>query len=698
MAGANSNIQITDLDFSSIKTNLIESIKSFSDTNGNQPFKDYNFTGSGLNVLMDILAYNTQYNAYYLNMVANEMFLDSAAQRSSVVSQAKLLNYTPKSAIAPSALIDVTFTGVTDSSLTLPAYSNFLSSAINGVNYNFVNPNSYTVNTANNTVTFTNVEIKQGIGATYSYTVNSTTNPTYTFEVPDAAVDTSTLKVLVQQSSSNSSFDVYTLADNYLSLNNTSKVYFLQESLNGNYQIYFGDGILGQKLTDGNIVILNYLSTEGTGGAGANSFTLMNTVSGYAPSAVMSVSAATQGGDKESIDSIKFQAPKSYAAQGRAVTKEDYITAIQQNNLGISFDAVNVWGGEENSTPVYGQVFVSLKPQGAYNLTSTQKQRIIQEVITPISVLTVTPTIVDPDYTYLKLTINVVYDPTKTTQTAQQIENGVKASIQSFANKTLNTFNSTFSTYELLTAIQNYSSSIISSDYKIQLQKKFFPNLTTPTTYNLYYNAPLEKGILLSGVGSYPGMQFRDPTNLANIIDNIFLEEVPSNTNEVESLSILNPGYGYTATPTVTILGDGTGATAHAVIVNQRISSIVVDTPGTGYTSAIAVITNNPADTTGALGAAVVNLAGRYGTLRIYYNNTNSVKTIFNSNVGTIDYTNGIITLNSFNPYNVNNDLGQLTVTAAPTTSIISSAYNRIITIDPYDSTAIIVNVTSKSS
>lgn len=692
MAGANSNIQMTDLDFNTIKTNLKTFLQS-QDT-----LKDYNYEGSALSVLLDVLAYNTQYNAYYLNQVANEMFLDTAIQRGSVVSQAKLLNYVPKSSIAPTATINLAVSGVTDASLTLPKFTTFMSEAIDGINYNFVSVDTQTVNVSANTAMFENVVLKQGIPATVSFTVDSGANPSYTFEIPDQNVDTTTLTVVVQQSSSNSSSDVYTLASNYLTLQNNSKVYFLQEGLNNNYQVYFGDGILGNKLSDGNIVILSYVVTQGSAAAGANNFVLMDSISGYGTYVINSLTSATQGGGAESIDSIKFQAPKSYAAQGRAVTKEDYITAIQQNNLGIAFDAVNVWGGEENSTPVYGQVFISLKPQGAYNLTSTQKQRIIQDVITPISVLTVTPTIVDPDYTYLKLTVNVVYDSTKTTQTAQQIENGVKAAIQSFANKTLNTFNSTFSSYDMLTAIQNYSSSIVSSDYKIQLQKKFFPNLTTPTTYNLYYNTPLQKGILLSGVNSYPGMQFRDPTNLANIIDNVFLEEVPSNTNKIESLSILNPGYGYTATPTITILGDGTGATAHAVIVNQRINSIVVDTPGTGYTSAIAVITNDPSDTTGALGAAVVNLAGRYGTLRTYYNNTNSVKTILNSNIGTIDYTNGIITLNSFNPYEVDNSLGQLTVSTSPTTSIISSAYNRIITVDPYDPTAIVVNVTTKSS
>ena len=689
---ANTNTQVVNLDFDTLKRSFITYLQ------GQSTFKDYNFEGSGMSVLLDVLSYNTQYNAYYLNMVANEMFLDSATQRSSVVSQAKVLNYTPKSAIAPTATVNVIVNNVGVSSLTLPAYLNFGSSAINGVNYTFVNPDSYTVNVVGNTATFNNVEIKQGVPATYNFTVDSSTNPTYTFEIPDASIDTTTIKVLVQQSSSNSSYDIFKPATNYLTLNGSSKVYFLQESLNGNYQIYFGDGILGQHLNDGNIVRVSYLSTEGTSGAGANSFVLMNTVSGYAPSAVNSVTPATQGGDKESIDSIKFQAPKAYAAQGRAVSKNDYITAIQQNSLGISFDAVNVWGGEENNPPVYGQVFVSLKPAGAYNLTETQKQRIISEVINPISVLTVTPTIVDPDYTYLKLTLNVYYDPSKTSLTSAQIENGVKTSVQNFATKTLNTFNSTFNAYELLNTIQSYDNSIITSEYDVKLQKKFFPNLATPSTYNLYYNTPLQKGIFLSGVSSSPAVQFRDPTNLANIIDGIFIEEIPAATYGIDTISVINPGFGYQSVPTVTILGDGTGATAHAVVSAGAIRSIVVDTAGTNYTSAIAVITPVYGDTTGQLGAAVVNLQGRYGALRSYYNNTSQVKTVFLSNIGTVDYTGGVVTLNSFGPIDVDNPLGQFTVTANPTTSIISSTYNRIITIDPYDATAITVNVIAKAS
>lgn len=692
MAGANSNIQLTNLDFNNIKTNLKTFLQS-QDT-----LKDYNYEGSALSTLLDILAYNTQYNAYYLNMVGNEMFLDSALLRSSVISHAKLMDYTPKSAIAPAATINLAFTSVTDGSLTLPKFTTFMSEAIDGVNYNFLSSDSLTVNVSGGTASFQNVTLKQGIAATSAYTVDSSTNPSYTFEIPESNVDTSTLTVVVQQSSSNSTSEVYSLATNFLTLTNDSKVYFLQESLNNTYQVSFGDGILGNKLTDGNIVQLSYVVTQGSAAAGANNFVLMDNISGYSNYTLSPITPATEGGDKESISSIKYQAPKSYAAQGRAITKEDYITAIQQNHLGYSFDAVNVWGGEQNDPPVYGQVFVSLKPTGAYNLTATQKQRIITEVINPISVLTVTPTIVDPDYTYLQLVVNVVYNPNKTTQSSSQIESGVKAAIQSFANQSLNTFNSTFNSYDLLKTVQQYDSSIVTSEYDLKLQKKLFPNLVTPTTYTLQYNSSLLSGKFSSGVSSSPALQYRNPTNLAEIIDGVYIEEVPSSTNAVESISIINPGFGYTSAPTITILGDGVGATAHATISGGSLRSIVIDNVGSGYTSAIATVTPVSGDTTGQLGTVVVNLQGRYGTLRSFYNTSTNVKTILNSNVGTIDYQQGIINLTAFSPINVDNDLGQFTVTATPTTSIISSTYNRIITIDPFDPTAITVNVTAKSS
>lgn len=691
MATANSSIQFADLDFADIKSSLITFLKS-QDT-----FKDYNFSGSGLSTLLDILAYNTQYNAYYLNMVGNEMFLDTALQRSSVVSQAKVLNYTPKSTIAPTATINLTAYSVTTSLLTLPKFTKFISEAIDGVNYIFVNDDEQTVSVVSGQANFTDVALKEGTPVNYSFTVDTTSNPDLIFQIPDETIDTTTLEVAVQDSGTNSFSTVYTQASDVLLLDGTSTVYFLQEGLDGNYEIYFGDDIIGKKLINGNIVRLSYLSTNGTKAAGANSFILLDSISGFSNTSIFPVVPATNGGEKESIDSIRFQASKSYTAQNRAVSKNDYITLIQQNNLGYAFDAVNVWGGQENDPPVYGQVFVSLKPAGAYFFTDTQKQKIIQDVIKPISVLTVEPTLLDPDYTYLKLTANVLYDPRKTTLTAPQLQNTIKQSILSRATSTLNTFNSTFLETDITNSIMSIDSSIITNELIVQTQKKFFPSLAVPTSYNLNFGTTLAKGMFQSGITSTPAMTFRDPDNLTSTITNVFIEEIPSSTGGVDSISIINPGIKYQKAPTVTITGDGSGATALALInLNGTIREIRVTSNGSGYTSAVVTITAAEGDTTGTLGVAVANIEGRLGTLRTYYYTASGVKNILNSAVGTVDYETGLVQLNSFNPLGISNELAELTITANPSTSIISSSFNRIITVDQFDPNAIIVNLTAK--
>ena len=693
MAAANSNIQFTGLDFNLVKNNLKTFLRS------QDKLKDYDYEGSALSVLLDILAYNTQYNAFYLNQVANEMFLDSAQQRSSVVSHAKTLNYTPRSYIAPTAFVDVVITNVpiNYSSLTLPSYTNFLSESIDGVNYNFLTTESSTVNVSANTATFNNIEIKQGLSVNYNFVVDSTSNPTYTFELPDNQIDTSSLKVSVQSSSSNSNYQIYTRADKYLLLDDSSEVYFLQESLNGNYEIIFGNGIIGKKLTDGNIIRVSAIITQGLAAAGANNFALIDTVDGFTNYTVYGKVPASNGNEKESLDSIKFQAPKSYSAQNRAVTKNDYITLLNQNQIGVTFDAVNVWGGEENDPPVYGQIFLSLKPSGAYVLTDTQKQKLITDVIQPISLMTVTPTIVDPDYTYLKLSTNVYYDPTKTNLTASELQTAISNTISRFCASTLNTFNSTFMADDLAYNIKSTSQSIITSETNIQLKKRFYPNLTTPSSYKFFYGTSLKRGVLTSGVSCDPSFKYRNPLNLNETLDSVFLEEVPASTYGVESISIINPGFGYQYAPTVTILGDGTGATATAEInTNGQITNISVTNSGNNYTSALVTITPQFNDNTGQSGAGVALLKGRYGNIRSYYYDYRNVKTVLNSNIGTIDYAQGIITLDNFNPLDVNDPLGALNISSTPVTSIISSSYNRILTVDPFDPAAISVNMIAK--
>jgi hypothetical protein len=691
MATNNQNLNISQLDFAGIKSSLTTFLQ------GQDTFKDYNFSGSGLSVLLDILTYNTQYNAFYLNQVANEMFLDSALQRSSVVSHAKELAYTPKSAIAPTSEVNLVVSGVSDTFVSLPRFSTFISEAINNRNYSFVTLDSQTVPVVSGTANFGNLLIKQGVPVTQTLTYSLASNPNSIFVLPDANIDTTTIQVLVYPNPSSPTYEIYNQTSNYLGLNGESNVFFLSESITGYYQIQFGDGIIGSQLSDGSAIIVSYITTSGTAASGANNFVLTTPVNGTV--LVNPLTAASSGSNKESIDSIKFTAPKTYSAQGRAVTKDDYITLIQQNNLGYAFDAVNVWGGEENNPPVYGSVFISLKPAGAYALTDTQKNLLLNSVINPISILTVQPTIIDPDYTYIKISTNVLYDAKKTQYSYNQLQSIISNTVTTFASATLNTFNSTFIAPELENNILNSDPSIITNEFTIQLQKKFYPNLTTPTNYVLDFGVPLAKGLLLSGVSSTPTMTFNDPVTPGQTISGVSLEEVPSAVGGIASIKIINPGFSYQYAPTVTIIGDGTGATAYATInAKGQLQSINVIEAGFDYTSASIVITPQANDTSGQLGAAIAVLEGQYGVLRTYYINSTLGKVILNPNAGTIDYVNGVLTLNAFYPVSVDNPLGQLAVTVNPETTIISSSLNKIITVDPFDSTAIEVNLTAKNS
>lgn len=687
MASANSGLQITNLDFGSIKTSLKSFLKQ-QDT-----LKDYDFDASALSVLVDLMAYNTQYNAYYLNMVANEMFLDSAVQRNSVVSHAKLLNYTPKSSVAPKATIKLTVNEVNTGSLTLPKFTSFLSESVDGVNYTFVNTDALTVNVSANTAIFDNVEIAQGISSSFSFTYDAAINPKQIFEIPDSNIDTGTLTVSVQVSSSNSTSETYTQVNNYISLNPSSKVYFLQEGMNGNYEIYFGDGILGKSLDNNNVVNVSYITTSGTAASGANSFSIMSSVGGFSNTVVSPITSAYNGADRETLDSIKFSAPKSYAAQGRAVTKEDYVYLIQNNTTSIPIDSVSVWGGEENDPPVYGQLFCAVKPAGSFTLTPTQKERLITEVIKPISVLTVVPVVVDPDYNYLLLNTKVLYDQKKTTLTSGQIKDSVIATMYQFGRDTLNTFNSVFKMPELITKIQTSDLSIITNETTVRVQKKIYPSLSTATTYYLDFGIKLKRNYYNAGITSYPGVTVRDVT--ANNLERkgVFFEEVPTISGGVGTINVVNPGFGYVKTPIVTITGDGTGAEAYAVLAGNRVNNIVVTNPGANYTQAIVTISPAPGDTIGGFAYATAELEGKLGILRTYYYNATNLKVILNSNAGTIDYEKGLIILNNFSPIDIDDALGKFTISAVPDSTIISSTYNKIVALDEFDPASVTVTV-----
>lgn len=695
MATSNNNFVLAGTDFDQIKSNLLTFLRT------QNVIKDADYTGSVIQTLLDVLAYNTHYNSFYLNMVANEMFLDSAVKRSSVISHAKMLGYAPRSVVAPTATVSLTISNYELPSITIPKFSKFLSESVDGKNYVFVTDKEYVVNNdpnndPNSPIIIENITIRQGEPVNYTFTYNSRTNSKGIYKIPDSNIDLSSLQVIIQKSRLDfSTVTRYKGSNEELEITSESEVYFIQESMDGFYEIYFGDGVLGKSLVDGNIVLLSYITSDGSISNGANNFSFIagNEQISSGIINVETTSAAFGGREKETIDSIKFIAPKSYSAQNRAVTNQDYMTLLNNNNYGFIFDSVNVWGGQENDPPVYGQVFVSLKPQGSYTLTTSQKEIIKTKLIKPLNVITVEPTIIDPDYTYIKLEIDVIYDPRKTLLSVGELDSKIRTAVQQFARNTLNAFNSTFSYPDLMYTIQFADESIITNEVDVTLQKKFLPDLEVPATYELNFGAALERGILYSGISSSPSMQYYDRQNNYTIVNGIYLEELPSYSGGVESIEIINPGFGYKTAPTINIIGDGSGANAYAVIVNGSLNEIVVDNVGANYSQAIIEVVGGG----GSLGQATATLQGRYGEIKSYYYNSKNIKTSFDTNVGIVDYHLGIVTLSDFNPLNVNNPLAQLTISVKPKSNIIYSGRNRILSIDQFDPSAIVINIKEKS-
>jgi hypothetical protein len=334
---------------------------------------------------------------------------------------------------------------------------------------------------------------------------------------------------------------------------------------------------------------------------------------------------------------------------------------------------------------------VAIKPAGGYTLTETEKNIIETEIIKPISVLTVKSKIIDVDYTYLSIISNVLYNPKLTTLSSTQLKTQILNSIKSFGTSTLNTFNSTFKLSELITTVQSTSSSFITNDASIVLQKRFTPDLINSTTYTFNFGTSLKKDIFSKSISVTPSFQYIDTKNNSVVRNEVYLEETPSSTSVIDYISIINPGFSYTSTPTVTIIGDGTGATATAFVVNGQITNIVVTDPGSNYTQAIVQISGGG----GSSASASAVLAGNNGVLRTYYY-VNGVKTILNPTAGTVDYENGIVILTGFNPSDINNTSGVLSIQAVPTSTIIFSSRDKIITLDTSDNNAINVNLSAK--
>ena len=485
MALNEKRLKVTELDFDDIKNNLKVFLKNQTQ------FKDYDFEGSGMNILLDTLAYNTHYLAYNTNMVANEMFLDSSSLRSSAVSHAKALGYEVGSARAPIATVNVVL-DTTAATKTMPAGTAF-STTVDGTSYQFVTITDITSNNIGNAVNFDSTEIYEGTYVTTKYVVDSS-DIDQRFILTDPRSDTNTLTVKIQNSTTDTTTTTYTKATDISQLSSSSTVYYLQEIEAGRFEVYFGDGIVSAGLSDGNIVQLQYVITNKTETNGASTFSSPSTIDGVTDITVTTVASATGGAEPESINSIKLNAPLDYAAQGRAVTVSDYKTFVRR--LFPNTQAVSVFGGEDgsydtstgvSSTPEYGKVFISIKSTTGNNLTQVQKNNLAND-LAPFKVSSVTPVIVDAETTFLILNTTIQYDSTATTQTASDLESLVNTSISNYNTSDLQTFNAPFRHSKLLGLIDNTDTAILNNTTTVTLAKLFTPTISTSINYNLNFN------------------------------------------------------------------------------------------------------------------------------------------------------------------------------------------------------------------
>ena len=603
MAVNKTRLRVTELDFDDIKDNLKTYLK------GQNQFKDYDFEGSGMNILLDTLAYNTHYLAFNANMVANEMFLDSSSLRSSVVSHAKTLGYEVGSARAPTATLNINLS-TTVATKTMSAGTAF-TATVDGTSYQFVTISDVTSTNTGNNIPFDNVTVYEGTFVTSKYLVD-TSDVDQRFILTDPRSDTTTLTVKVQNSSSDTTTTTYTKATDITQLSTSSTVYYLQEIEAGRFEVYFGDGVVSQALSDGNIVQLQYVVTNKTEANGASTFSSPSSIDGVTGITVTTVASASGGAESESIQSIKLNAPLDYSSQGRAVTTKDYEVYVKR--LFPTTQAVSVWGGEDgsydsstgvSSTPEYGKVFISVKSTTGVDLTSAQKTN-LETALAPYKVASITPVVVDAETTSLILGITIMYDSSATTYTASQIASLVSTTVSNYNDTDLQTFNTPFRHSKLLGLIDNTDTSILNSVATVTMAKFFTPTLSTSTDYRINFNN-----------------KFYNPH---------------SGHNASAGGIVASTGFYLNSVTTTTYFFDDDG------VGNLRIYSLVA-----------------------------------------------GVRTYLNSTSGTVDYTNGLITIGAVTITGVgevDDDISsQIRITAIPNSYDITPVRNQILEIDLVNTT-----------
>lgn len=483
-------LNVAELDFDAIKENLKSYLQS------QEEFQDYNFDGSALSILLDVLAYNTHYNATLAHLQSNEMFIDSAVKRNSVASIAKTLGYTPTSRKSARANITLQIDppdSYTGTSLTVSRDTPFTAKTVQNT-YTFYPKEDYfssLVSLETGGVGFSfNMELIEGkrVSNTFVADLSSLSGP---FVIPNKNVDTSTIRVRVQQSSSVVSTTTWNFYDDVMDVDASTKAYFIEEGPAGLYEVRFGDDIIGKKLDAGNIVIVDYIVSSGSAANSIPNFATTNTFTGSSEQKRVYLNSPAAGGaEQESIDSIRYNAPKFNATKNRVVTASDYETLIRSRFSNIN--SIVVWGGEENNPPIYGKVFISIQPLPGSVITQADKDIIARDIIRPRSVVSIQPEFVTPIETYIGLNISANYNKTLTTLTSSRIESEIRTVVQNFFVNNLNKLQKNFYYSKLLSAVVGTTQSIFSASIQIQLHKRISVSLGISNEYVVRFNGPIQ--------------------------------------------------------------------------------------------------------------------------------------------------------------------------------------------------------------
>jgi hypothetical protein len=494
----NTDLVVTGLDFDTIRANLRNYISSKPE------FTDYDFADSALGTLLDLLAYNTYYNAFYTNMATNEGFLDTAQLYDSVVSHAKSLGYKPTSARSSSANVQLIFTSSiansTFRSIRVPKNTRF-TTTVNGAVYIFVAPQTYTI-TANTQGGFaSHITISEGTPLTHRFLFNRTSNTS--FVLPNKNVDTTSITVSV---TTNGNVQTYIPANDVMTTNSSSQVFFVEAEREEKFKVVFGDGILAKQPQTSSIVTISYRVCNGSIPNGANTFTLVDsTIQGQTNITVVPVGRASGGAEIESIESVRYNAPRLYETQNRSVTADDYKRILLRDNPDI--EAISVWGGEENDPPIYGKVFVSAKPKNSTVFSQNRKQEIVNN-IRKYNVQSIDVEVTDPAYLYIVPEVTVRYDPNATTLTPGELADNIANRIISYESEFLSKFDKSFRYSRFLDWIDSTDESIKTTNANIRMRKFFTPSLSGVNSYTINFNNAIQKlgpAELISGVSRHPG-------------------------------------------------------------------------------------------------------------------------------------------------------------------------------------------------